>query len=231
VADLADITVLFVESPGSIAELGAFAASDSLRPKTLAVVNSFYDQRRTFIIDGPIQKILNEDKSLVHFYRWNPAKLNSRATVKEFGAMAQGLTKFLKDRAKSLPKEQAFDINLRGHVLLMIADLIGTAGVVTSAEIAQCLKALGRQLDKEDLERNLSLLESTSFISRVRRSNEEFFVPGPSTQFIRYAYQPGAVLRERTKIVWSIRRRLSPLRRVVLAGAMRKSRRKRPRNV
>ncbi|HEV3332635.1 MAG TPA: retron St85 family effector protein [Bryobacteraceae bacterium] len=54
-ADLADITVLFVESPGSIAELGAFAASDVLRPKTLAVLNASHSSDRSFITDGPVK--------------------------------------------------------------------------------------------------------------------------------------------------------------------------------
>ena len=231
VAHLADITVLFVESPGSIAELGAFAASDTLRPKTLAVVNTFYEMRRTFIIDGPIQKILNEDKSLVHYYEWNPENLNSTDAVNEFREIAEGLTRFLKSRAKSLPKQQAFNINLHGHVLLMITDLIETAGVATSTDIARCLEALGGQANRKDLNRYLSLLESMSFIANAHRSNEDFFVPGSSRRFIRYAYQPGVVLKERTKIVCSIRNNLSPLRRSVLAYAMHKSRREGPRNV
>ena len=39
-ADLAElIIILFVESPGSIAELGAFSALVTVQPKVLAVVN------------------------------------------------------------------------------------------------------------------------------------------------------------------------------------------------
>src|SRR5258708_3632965 len=79
-ADLADITVLFVESPGSIAELGAFAASDSLRPKTLAVLNNFYGPERSFIAEGPVQKMKNESSDLVHYYNWDPRRLNAPAT-------------------------------------------------------------------------------------------------------------------------------------------------------
>ena len=55
-AHLASVTVLFVESPGSIAELSAFAMSDNLRPKTLAILNSSLDLRTSFIKDGPVRK-------------------------------------------------------------------------------------------------------------------------------------------------------------------------------
>src|SRR5262249_47805835 len=56
-ADTSDLIVLFVESAGSIAELGAFAADASLRPRTLAVLNSSHDTNRTFITDGPVRRI------------------------------------------------------------------------------------------------------------------------------------------------------------------------------
>src|ERR1017187_4095294 len=141
-ADLADMTVLFVESPGSIAELGAFAASKILRPKTLPVLNTYYDFDRTFISDGPVQKLKNEDSKLVHYYEWNPRELNSTATVKEFREMAQELTQFLKERDKHRPNEQIFEKGKDGHALLMVANLIEIAGVATTTDIADCLKVI-----------------------------------------------------------------------------------------
>ncbi len=136
-ADLSDITVLFVESPGSIAELGAFAASDVLRPKTLAVLNLRYGAERNFISDGPVKKIKNENNELVYYWEWNPEKLGSSATEREFSDMAKELTAFLEKRGGSHPKEQIFNKGNHGHALLMIADLIGIAGVATSGACQQ----------------------------------------------------------------------------------------------
>ena len=68
-ADLCDLIFIFVESPGSIAELGAFASSTALRPKTLAILNATYAVDRTFIADGPIRRIQNGDPSLVQIGR------------------------------------------------------------------------------------------------------------------------------------------------------------------
>ena len=86
-AHLADITVLFVESPGSIAELGAFANSDDIRPKTLAVLNTSHESEGSFISDGPIRKLSNENKDHVHYYTWNPKDLDSDPTKAEFAEL------------------------------------------------------------------------------------------------------------------------------------------------
>ncbi len=232
-ADLADITVLFVESPGSIAELGAFATSDTLRPKTLAVLNNFnlHGSDRSFITDGPVQKIKNENDQLVHYYDWNPKRLNSHATEKEFSDMAKDLTAFLVSREGSQPKEPGFDKDKHGHALLMAADLIGIVGVATVTEMANCFRELGRELGSKELGRYLSLLESMSYITQVHRSNQTFYVSRSPRPFIRYAYKPGALLRDMRRIKSAIRSALDPMRKRILAKSLGRLPEKRPRDV
>jgi hypothetical protein len=221
-ADLADITILFVESPGSIAELGAFAASDVLRPKTLAVLNNYYDQRKTFISDGPVQKIRNENSQFVHNYDWNPRQLNSNPTKREFKEMADSLTKFLVNRDRLHAKEQSFDKTKSGHVLLMVADLIGMAGVATTVDIAHCLKELGCDAQYSLVDRYVSLLESMTLITRTLRSNQAFYVSATPKSFIRYAYQPNAPLKDPQRVRATIRASLESIRRSVLSKSMKK---------
>ena len=219
-ADLADITILFVESAGSIAELGAFAALEAVRSKALAVLNSHYDRERTFISDGPVQKLKDENKELVHYYRWNPAKLNSPATIREFKDMSEHLTDFLVRRQKSHTKEQTFNKRKHGHVLLMAADLIRIAGVATKTDIADCFKELGCEFNHEQLERYLSLLESMSFIRRELRGTQAFYVADEAKPFIRYAYLPDAPFTDQQRIKSAIRVALEPMRKKILANSM-----------
>jgi hypothetical protein len=220
-ADLADITVLFVESPGSIAELGAFAASDILRRKTLAVLDASHSFDRSFIIDGPVKKISSENDELIHFYEWDPKNLKSAASKTGFREMAEEITKFLKARDKARANNQSFDKEKHGHVLLMVADLIGVAGVATKTDLTACLSKLGCPSDHPHPDRYLSLLESMSFIKRVRRSNQSFYVPADARRFIKPAYRTDAVLKEQTKIKSAIRAGFDPLRKRILLSQWR----------
>jgi hypothetical protein len=223
-ADLADITVLFVESPGSIAELGAFAASDRLRPRTLAVLNeNLRGSEPSFISEGPVQKITNESSDLVHYYDWDQEHLNSTSTKRDLREMADGITEFLIARDKSHPKEQSFDRSKHGHVLLIVADLIRIAGVTTTTDISSCLKELGSDSDQAQMARYFWLLESMSFIKLVRRSSQTFYVTNSSKSFMRYAYQPGVSLRDQNRIKAAIRSSLEPIRKKVLAKSLAKA--------
>jgi hypothetical protein len=212
--------VLFVESPGSIAELGAFAASDALRPKTLAVLNDFYPSDRSFITDGPVQKIREENPELIHYYEWNPKQLNSRTTIKEFSEMARDLTEFL--RRRDNPRHQGFDRQKNVHALLMVADLVRIAGVATTTEIADCLKELGCDLANKNVSRYLSLLESMSLVTSARRSNQKFYISQFSKPFVRFAYQHGAPLKDHQRIKTTIRAALDPIAKKVLEKSLRK---------
>lgn len=64
-ADSAHAIIIVVESPGAIAELGAFANSERLRPKLVAVVDKKYRGDRSFIMLGPLAQLRNVRRGAV----------------------------------------------------------------------------------------------------------------------------------------------------------------------
>lgn len=64
IADVADWLVIFVESPGSYAELGAFASLPHVRSITSVAVGSKYRGSQSFLLKGPVETIAREDKQL-----------------------------------------------------------------------------------------------------------------------------------------------------------------------
>jgi hypothetical protein len=59
-AALADIVVIIVESPGTFAELGAFALSEPLRKKLLPILDEQYRGTNSFLETGPVRWIDHE---------------------------------------------------------------------------------------------------------------------------------------------------------------------------
>jgi hypothetical protein len=56
-ADLANLVIVIVESPGTFAELGAFSLSEPLRKKVLPVVDEKHRGAQSFISTGPLRWI------------------------------------------------------------------------------------------------------------------------------------------------------------------------------
>jgi len=63
--------VILLGSPGTFAELGAFANHDLLRDKLVVLVNRKYRKDRSFINVGPIAHLRRETKSKVHFVQFD----------------------------------------------------------------------------------------------------------------------------------------------------------------
>ncbi|HWC96498.1 MAG TPA: retron St85 family effector protein [Candidatus Sulfopaludibacter sp.] len=201
-ADLAETIILFVESPGSIAELGAFSALVTVQPKVLAVVNKKYDGP-SFIADGPVRH-LREHGSAVYKYSWNPAtlRLNDHSNLDVFRDLSEELCEVLQCREDDHVKEPTLDLKSHGHAMLMVADLIDIVFATTMTDIQECLRALGRDVDKSTLQKYLFLLEDLKLI-KEEYLNGPFYVTGGGGPYIAYDYNPGAEVknRERAKIL------------------------------
>ena len=89
-ADLADLVVIFVESPGTFAELGAFSLSPALRKKLLPIVDKQYEREASFISTGPL--------------RWIDADSQFRPTI--FVALSKCLEAIdqIEERISRIPK-------------------------------------------------------------------------------------------------------------------------------
>lgn len=215
IADLAEIIILFVESPGSIAELGAFSALKTVQPKVLAVVNKTFEGP-SFITDGPVRH-LRELGSAVYEYLWNPAlkRLNDRSNIEVFNELSEELCDVLRHREDAQLKEPTLDLKSHGHTMLMVADLIDIAFAATMTDIQECLLALEREVDKSTLHKYLFLLEDLNII-RKEYLNRSFYISGGGAPYIAYDFKVGAQLKDRERAKVLIRSNLDQTRKRIL---------------
>jgi hypothetical protein len=231
IAALADLIVLFVESPGSIAELGAFATSTHLRPKTLAIVSSTYQQTGTFIADGPVRRLENENKDLVRYFDWEPKTINDQETLEALNDMSEELAQLLIDREKLGVTEQQLDQESHAHTMLLMADLIDILGITTETEITKCFNEWGYGLDRRHLRQYISLLENLKIIKQLPYSTQRYYVSRVASTYIRYDFALDAKLRDREKVMSGIRTTLparDPRRSKVFERYLRKMAKKTP---
>jgi len=62
-ADSVDAIVLIPESPGSFAELGAFASDEKLRTKLICLIDKKYKKNKSFINQGPLKLVKKANKN------------------------------------------------------------------------------------------------------------------------------------------------------------------------
>ena len=195
-AALSAVILVFVESAGSIAELGAFCQAAPLRDKLVAILEHSHQDDTSFIKAGPVELLRrhhSKGANPVHFLPWlrRPNKHGQRRLLKS--AARETVDKFarwLSDYMRSLPDEVKFQKGEAGHRLLLIADSISLCTILLKKDIASFLKGLGIAAPPQDLDKHLFLLEKLRLIDRTDYGNNTYYVAGgESAKYIDYAYK------------------------------------------
>ncbi len=193
-ADLAYLSALilvFVESAGSIAELGAFCQARVLSKKLVAVLEHGHQDEQSFIQDGPVALLQRNDQDSVHFYPWlgAPDKYGKKRIDRHRAEeTVRQLLDWLLRRMKGLKKKERFRKSHRGHRLLLIADLIELGTIVQLGEIVSLLIGLGVKIETNRLKRYLFLLEKLNLIDKTKYGHKTYYVAGTdSAVYVDYA--------------------------------------------
>jgi hypothetical protein len=81
-ADKSDFTILLVDSPGSIAELGSFSTSEFLRHRLFAIIPSEYYESSSYIARGPLSVLAKQfQHSVIYFDRKDFTALSSAVMI------------------------------------------------------------------------------------------------------------------------------------------------------
>lgn len=198
---LASQTIVFSESPGSLAELGALTADDFILPKLLVVVQQKYledAERQSFLNLGPLRRAeLLRRKCVI-------ASPNSCDLLEDdFDAVVESF-----DSAFGPLQPRRVDLNADDpmHRLLLIADLVDLFLVSKVADIKAALEHFHVHLRLEQLERSLKLLDFFGLVRQEMRGTEPFWVRLKSSDapWIDYTSVTPHVPfdRQRFKIEW-----------------------------
>lgn len=190
-AGLSACILLFVESPGAIAELGAFTQMVSLREKLILVLEQFYEGKPSFILDGPIKFATRSGFGRVLWYPWlidpagsPPFRVDPAALDDTLDAIAETLLETLANR----PRTCAFQSGDHGHRMLLIADLVKLSVVCHESEIQGILTELGINCESGTLTKYLYLLSKLGLIATEKYGHIDYFFCGVGTpDHIKYA--------------------------------------------
>ncbi len=131
-AHLADMVMVIVESPGTFAELGAFAISKPLRQKMIPILDSEHRNSNSFVRTGPVRWIDADSIFAPSIWTSLDSILESAADIDErIRKIPQQRAQSLADLASS-PK----------HLVFFICDLVAVFGPCSTSHLEFYLSRL-----------------------------------------------------------------------------------------
>lgn len=200
IAQIVGLILLFAESAGSLAELGAFAAIDTIAPNLLAVLDEYYYNQVSFIRNGPV-------KFLEHRYgdEWVHVLDRLEVGIDENGGIAginntnfsASIMPAVQTRLDSRPNWTKLNNNVAGHAILLMVGLCREFGALTQSEIKKYLAHFGFiDIRFDNFFYCANLL---GWLGKVRKGNHIFYVATGGTSAIDYHIVDTAPFREKLR--------------------------------
>ncbi|WP_413061540.1 retron St85 family effector protein [Sphingomonas carotinifaciens] len=205
IAQLVGLILLFAESAGSLAELGAFAALRTVSPSILAVLDDFYYSQVSFIRNGPVRYLEN-----AHGEEWitvldrKDVGISATGSIENLipSAFAGSILPVIEKRLAANPKWSKFDRHNAGHAILLMTGLCQEYGALTQSEIRSYLTAFG--VDEPRLPNFTYTAELLGWLKKVRKGNHIFYVATCDEAALDYTFESSAKQAEKPhdKVRW-----------------------------
>ncbi len=183
-AQTSTLVIIAVESPGSIAELGAFSVNDDLKNKVVILMSDHHHDQKSFITLGPVRQLKELN---VYTFPYDP--LNAVATINpHLPAVANALEEAIENSDKS----QLFSNKRDGHVALLIYELVRIFHVLKIEEIRGYLKLLAAPRKRKVVQRLLFLLQKLDLVKKRRYLNLDYYFTEKTEQRLQFTVSAGA---------------------------------------
>mgnify|MGYP000567489309 CR=1 FL=1 len=192
---LARAIILFPESPGSLAELGALAVDDSIVDRLLVIVQGKFLEpncRESFLNLGPLKRVeVRQHRCVIH------ADTTRELASDDFDTIIE----FIDDRLPKSRNSEKLDVGNPKHQLLLIADLVDLLLIARPAELRSSLQYFGVEISLPELERAAKLLEFFGLLRIDHWGMEIFFVRRKplSRAWVSYKSQEGQPSFDRSR--------------------------------
>lgn len=183
-AHIASLLVIFLESAGSIVELGLFSANEVLRNKLLVVVNQKHHNNDSFIKLGPLATLRRINEDSVCVYPWdlyNPAGISERDLGFIFEDVSVALSK--------IDATIKFDKGDPGHICFLVYEVIRIYRALRLGEIKELLGFHGIDVDNARIHNFIYLLSISSYVKEQTLGRDVFYVCEKSKPFKKIKYK------------------------------------------
>lgn len=218
IARISALVLLIAESAGSLAELGAFAAIDSIRGRLAVLIQTEHEEADSFVRYGPLEKIKNEDERRMAAIPW---RLNGQGALIKNSASphVSDIVRFTNELLKRVPTEEAWRSAEELQSFILILWVLHLSHAMTMTDLLEYAQALRPAITPRELKNKLFCMKLAGWVSKFRHVNTDYWCSTSTHDpFSRYSFVAGAVrdtFRRKLEVTVAISREMGLSRQVL----------------
>lgn len=171
IASISSLVLIFLESPGSLVELGMFCTRKEYYKKILVVApREHVCNEDSFIYLGPLHYIRQHNRDYCLVYDFSDSKTIDDDELED-------LCEHIQSRLMKSSAEEIFSKDIPGHLFLLLHEIIRYCYPVLQINIENAATALGVELEPGFLRRGIYVLEKLNLIGKYHYSNADYYYP------------------------------------------------------
>lgn len=216
IARIAGLVLLVAESAGSLAELGAFAAVDTIRNNLAVLIQTTHYDAESFVRYGPIQKLMNDNQARIGVYPWKVSK--SGALVKASARSHVGrITKFINEMINTRPNQEILKNNTDIRPFIFILWVLHLSNAISITDLHRYLDLI-YPIALKDLKNKLFCMSLARWVGNYTYENKTFWYSISGADPIsKYSFNTGVISdtgRRKSEVTSAITRELKAPRHV-----------------
>lgn len=213
IARIASVVLVIAESAGSLAELGAFTANETIQKSLRVVIREHFEQSESFVRFGPVERIRRARRANIAVYPWLTHS-NGTLNVKSTQPHYREIVRFVHDHFAAVPASTSFEKLGEAQLFYIIYWIIHLSLAVSSTVLNSYVRQIVPSATDEAIWRKLYCMKLAGWVAQLAYSSEEYFWALNDSDPLEYVLRPGVVDRSS-----SFRRKL------IVTAAMRKAER------
>jgi hypothetical protein len=200
-AQITDLVILFCESEGSFAELGAFSMVPEISERLFVVVRGRYWENDSFIKLGPIRALINLygkesvyvlDDKYVGIYGAGSSGVNI-STLKDI------LQEPLRLRLEKARAPTTFDPQRPGHIIKLIVGVVQEYGALMIDEIENVLKYFSVNVHSDQIAAYLLCARAVNWVVEKTKGYNTYYIAHPIFDAATFFSKETAEIKEKTR--------------------------------
>ncbi|MFO1048388.1 MAG: retron St85 family effector protein [Geminicoccaceae bacterium] len=195
IARISAVVLVIAESPGSLAELGAFASNDVIRKALRIIIQQAHWGRESFIRFGPVQRIHNDNAAYVGVYPWRVNKTGA-IVLRSIRAHCYEIIKFLNRHLSAAPKTEQFPASRDVRIFYIIYWIIYLSLAISPLLLYQIVQILIPDATDKEVRNKVFCMQLAGWIGLERYSERDYFYCLHDKDPFLYAFNIGMTERD-----------------------------------
>lgn len=195
IARISAVVLLIAESPGSLAELGAFSSIQSISSTLYVIMSESHYGHTSFIRHGPIERLKRANEDCVHAYPWDTRK-SGPELARDIEPHYAAIEAFIENALKAVPTTLRYPAGRDERIFCIAYWLIFVAIGITFRVLCDAIRLFMDDITEKDVKNKLYSLRVAGWILVKYYGGKEYYYTKLHEDPFDYSFRAGERVRD-----------------------------------